>query len=424
MKWMLPLCLLSCLSVACDHQDDSSLSEAWNPQNDPKILDMSQMGARQGYTTDFSRLPLNVSLSVEPWSGDYWATFRGGISLRWNVGEGSVYDMADKEVEPLYAYDILAGKEALSSVDIASLSPAEKYDIYTGAYDFTLTRYERSRTRVMQTVASDPAYNPEFEIPRWEGLCHAWAPATIQYKAPKPVTLTNADGIEIPFGASDIKALLTYNLHVNETGAETKILGLRCELDVEDLKEQFNAGDLSFSEYRQQYRQRLASSPCADTNAGAFHVVLANQIGLLDEGFVVDITRDSEVWNQSVSAFSSDILERKAGARAKSAEGTVETVLVRTKMTYTNEVDFSWTGELKSYDNPRGEKIYYYYLELDAQGQIIGGEWANVEDVDPDADFEDLDEKDDRPDFLWKMSPGDFVGFFGPLREIYEASVK
>jgi hypothetical protein len=42
------------------------------------------------------------------------------------------------------------------------------------------------------------------------GLCHGWAPASITYAEPKPITVTNADGITIPFGSSDIKAQLTY----------------------------------------------------------------------------------------------------------------------------------------------------------------------------------------------------------------------
>lgn len=34
--------------------------------------------------------------------------------------------------------------------------------------------------------------------------------AALEYAQPNPVVLTNADGIQIPFGASDVKALLTY----------------------------------------------------------------------------------------------------------------------------------------------------------------------------------------------------------------------
>ncbi len=36
------------------------------------------------------------------------------------------------------------------------------------------------------------------------------APASMYYEQPDPFVITNKDGIQIPFGSSDIKALLIY----------------------------------------------------------------------------------------------------------------------------------------------------------------------------------------------------------------------
>ena len=49
-----------------------------------------------------------------------------------------------------------------------------------------------------------------FDEPAWAGYCHGWAPAANRFEEPLPVTVRNADGVEIPFGSSDVKALLTY----------------------------------------------------------------------------------------------------------------------------------------------------------------------------------------------------------------------
>ena len=87
---------------------------------------------------------------------------------------------------------------------MAALSPSEKYDLYLGDLDFTLLSEEKGQ--IMKTVKV-PRYNKDFKIPEWEGLCHAWAPATIHYKNPEPVEVIGRLGHVIPFGSSDIKAL-------------------------------------------------------------------------------------------------------------------------------------------------------------------------------------------------------------------------
>ena len=52
---------------------------------------------------------------------------------------------------------------------------------------------------------------------------------------------------------------------------------------------------------------------CEDTNPGAFHVVLTNFIGRLNRSFIIDKTRDLEVWNQPVYSYESKILKETDG---------------------------------------------------------------------------------------------------------------
>ncbi len=376
--------------TACGQKSASQLREAWNDRNDPSIMDINYLTNEMNYTSKFSELPKNGELSTTPWSDTYYPTYRGGITNRWQLDDGT---------DASFSYDISYTESSLET-----LSPAEKYDIFLGRRDMPLTNKERERTQVMRTVESCPAFDPNFTIPTWEGLCHAWAPATISYKEPKAVTVTNAKGVSVPFASSDIKALLTYFLH--ETRSRTQFLGGRCNKSFSDAREKFEKGTISKKEYL-----AIVNSPeCKDVNAGSFHVVLANQIGRNNEGFVFDVTRDAEVWNQAVYSYSSKIKRESRGGSRGAAPGTVRELEVETTVGYIVEVaesvDPNNAGSL--------EKVTYRYtLELNADGEIIGGRW--IENGLGD---------NDRPDFLWKREVPAFGGFYSALKAIYEEATK
>ena len=360
----------------------------WDQRNEPSIMDTLVNG--QGYRYEFSSLPLSGSLSQQPWSGDYWPTYKGGITYRWNDWDSWGVQRYGYRLD---SYQSLEGK------DLAYLSPSEKFDLFLGRYDYPLTHEERRRTRIMKTVPGSYEYIPGYKIPYWEGLCHSWAPATAGYQEPNPITLSNPDGLQIPFGSSDIKALLTYFLH--ETPAKTQFLGMRCNIDVHELYRKYRNGEISWSYYQQQKKA------CADTNAGSFHLVLSNQIGLLDEAFFVDVSRGAEVWNQAVYSYETVILQQRYGASRKAAPGTVKEIKVHTRMFYTTEIP-------QSFERPLGQPVafkdYYYWLEINRNGEIIGGEW--------------LDSRANRPDFLWKQEIPEFWGDYKFLEEIYNLSIQ
>ena len=354
--------------------------DAWDSENSPANFSSH-------YEKNFSKLPLRGELSSMPWSGDYWPTYKGGITYRWSskLDEGS----------ERWTYPITG------EFDISRLSPAEKYDLFLGDLDFSLTRYERMRTGVMKTLPGSSLYDDSFEIPKWEGLCHAWAPATYLYKNPSPVVMTGKLGHKIPFGSSDIKALLVYFLHLEGENLKTKFLGSRCNLDFKKLKERLENDSLSI----ESFKEKINSRNCRDTNAGAFHVSLTNEVALRNASFVVDITRDQEVWNQPVVGYRSKVLKRSEFPQEGAAPGTVEEILVKTTMSYIEEVEQTWEKERR----PDSVKVltYFYWLELDAEGKIVGGSWRSPE----------------RPDFIWKIRKPKFVGFFKDLEKIYKKSI-
>ncbi|SMF71010.1 hypothetical protein [Pseudobacteriovorax antillogorgiicola] len=384
------LALLGIISSSCSESDSSGLKERWNQKNRPEI-----MAERFRYDHEFANLPLEGTLAPKPWSGDYWPTYKGGITYRWMLEEGSYWTD-----EALYSYDY-HNPASLANADLSSLSPAEKYDLFREDLSFSLTDYERRRTRIMKTVKTSKDYDENFEIPAWEGLCHAWAPATIAYRSPKPVTLKSRTGAyEIPFGASDVKALLTYFLHIYN-GNRTYFLGERCNTEFAKLDEQVRSGEIT----EEQRNRSMEAIQCRDVNAGSFHIVLANQISNKNESFIVDVTRDFEVWNQAVEGYRSTILSESEEVYSDAARNTTKIVEVVTEMDYTTEISYSVenTDDVDS----TATKTYRYFLELDAAGKIIGGKWISS----------------NRPDFLWKQEIPEFQGFFQELKSIYEASI-
>lgn len=336
----------------------SMLQEAWDRNNDPLNLG-------DGYERKFDALPLSGELAKVPWSDSYWASRKGGIAHRW-LSEGPrdfKYSSPSKE--------LLA---RMSMRERAELSPAEKFDAYLGDYSYPLVKSEWRR------VSPEDA--------SWEGLCHGWAAAAIVFDEPQSVLAVNPDGIEIPFGASDLKALILY-VQGHVENPEFRMLGARCNLESEGASDAINRPE------------------CRDVNAGAFHVVLSNQLGLRRQGFVFDVQRDLQVWNQPVYKFESVKLEERAPSPG-AAPDAVREIVMESRVGYVNEVSARWLPLGAESSESQYEVVYKYALEIDAKGQIVGGEWDGWK----------------RPDFLWVQEKAPLQGRFAPLKELYEKSVR
>ncbi|MEI6399677.1 MAG: hypothetical protein WCO71_12985, partial [Pseudomonadota bacterium] len=362
--------------ISCGQSNTSATKEAWNEINNPAEMSLGH----EDYVMEFGKLPLAGKLTKHPWSADYWPTYRGGISQRWNKSSPNGGYVG---IEERAGYKILTRDQVLAMTldEKKELSPAEKFDIFTGRFDFPLTNQERRRTRVMRTISGSPEFDENFEIPGWEGLCHGWAPGAINFDEPRSTSLVSADNIEVPFGSADIKGLLTFVEHA--VPSKTNFLAGRCELDftgylyrepiydefqktLDNLRTQLTNRTITRGEYnakvaeaRKSYDGRLTeidnwiksqrdSDECRDTNAGSFHIVITNQIGMRNEGFVADVTRDYQVWNQPVNGFSSEVIADFSGLPAitaalgesyltQAAPGTVRVVQIKTMMNYVVE---------------------------------------------------------------------------------------
>ena len=376
---LIPLCV-SCGQKNSDHS--TSIKSEWDRANAPERIGLKS----SSYQPNLAKLPNTGRLATRPWSGSYWPTFQGGITYRWNH--------SSRSLKARIFYPIIAMEELKDPDEIRLLSPAEKYDLLIARPDYPVTNFERNRTEILRTRSE-----PDFKIPRWEGLCHAWAPATHLFDNPAPVTMTNPEGIEIPFGSSDVKALLTYFLHVEDE--MTFFVSRRCNIKDEELRQQLRRGEINSAEYLRQ----MESARCEGVNAGAFHIILANMIGLQQKAFIADVTRDYEVWNQAVHAYETAPVQQSRDIHPDAAPGTTREILMKTRMFYTVEIHTSW----KRVETKNSESYldYAYWLELDRYDNIIGGRWESHE----------------RPDFIWSQAKPEFNGIWTHLADLYKASV-
>ncbi len=312
----------------------------------------------------FYTLPLKgeVKNGEKYWSGDYWALNKGNINYRWNSPLQETWDYPSPTLDEL---------NWMTPERMAQLSPAEKFDLYMGRYDYPLK----------EEVYSYSNRNAQ----DWEGICNGWAPASMNHNEPTPKTVTNPQGIPVSFGSSDIKALLSYYYAFIHRVQTTHQLGRRCPR---------GSGWFNWNRDCQN-----------DLNAGSWHVVLANKVGMRNESFMVDIERYKEVWNHPVLSYVSRVEgEDNSPKESETAPGTAKVIKVRTKVTYVDESETNTWEPIRGTANQSVvTREYSYFLYLDVKNEIIGGEWTSS----------------DRPDFLWTMGPAPkFLGLVEGLQNL------
>ncbi len=292
--------------------------------NNPALFD-------EHYEYHLNQLPLKGSLATEqlPWSETYWPNKEGSINVRWNAPGA-----------PGFSYHLYTKDEvkAMSREELKKLSPSEKFDLALGHYNYPLV------AEVYDTRAKKDAAD-------WEGLCDGWTNSAIQFKEPKPKDIVNPDGIVIPFGSSDIKAILAYYTSMHDNTENVQV-GAYCG--------------------------RWNRIACKELNPGAYHVILANEIGLKHKGFASNIESGRQIWNQPVYGFEFQIVG--SGVPSGLSKNAVH---VKASMTYGRESESSWDPGIGTDQFASNSQEVEYILNLDDDGKITGGYWLTKK-VHPD----------------------------------------
>ena len=346
MKFQAFLLGMGFMVCACGQIEDGDPSTAVKSTEDEGLQGYYDDPARvdENYERHFDRLALIGAATKIPWTDSYWPKNKGGIAYRWLTNESHNYQEIPYE-------DALN----LSEEEVGRLSPAEKYDLFVGNREYALTFRIKGENRPT--------------TPAWQGYCHGWTAASIAFEEPTPILVTNPDGLRIPFGSSDIKALLTYLqgeiVTSNHWGKETipflqntRSVGATCLSD--------DPNDPS----------------CIDTHPAAFHIIMANEIGRKGRAFGIDATTTREKWNHPVHTYRTTVLNRYAPSSDANAD-TVEVVLVETEVFYTTEIEPYWEATTGTANHADKSATYTYALELNRDGEIIDGEWVTMWDGQP-----------------------------------------
>jgi hypothetical protein len=367
--------------------DDSAEGEGkgdeWNGENDPDNL-ASHLNYR------FTQLPAAGKVEkpvwrrryavkegdVPMWSDTYWPTVDGSANQRFR---GVTIP------SPLEKYDA-----AFHNADGCSRQPEkrcgsgaeEAWDNYMEcagpAAAWHAENFQGSRQMYDGEDSDgdgkvDECGDDNDGIEGWWGLCHAWSPAALL--EPEPQKTITYRGVE--FTPGDIKALLqvVYDDH------DALMLGGRCHA----------------KRFRRDRHGRAADPDCADTNAGAWHVVVTNFIGIGDAPLVMDRTANIEVWNQPVYSYEITLNQKVTERRANEcvgASGSSYRFNDRAKALYEIKMNVGYLVEGEAQAEPMGldgyidEQSYHYVVEVDGRGKVIGGEWCKRSATH-------------HPDFLW-----------------------
>ena len=405
----------------------------WPKYQDPMIFNFMD----EKFDTNFNLLRpeaySNEKSGHTPWSSSYWPDEEGGIAVRYQTrGDGKIGK--NKTAFRAQHYS-LSELKAMAASQIALLSPAEKLDIINGDYTYAFTNHVLDGSEKAKS---------------WEGICHGWGPAAADYPEPQNTSITTKDGIVVPVGSGDMKALMAYYYAWKaSSGNESDRIpeddhytNDNIWFDSNNVFHQRDPNAIPFI-YR-GLGLRCGAEEGVDScghngmNPAAFHIALANIVGKYQRSYVVNVVGNNQIWNQPVYGYNSIVKESKqlklnSNERAPyNADGSlsdtpaVKRLLVETEFYYVDEPE---ARDLKSMYSPLGtpdkssktlsSKHLAYYLDLDANDNIIGGAWST-----PFFLWSSKDKRSDKIGFAWRASRVPFTGQFAVLNTLYKSSAQ
>ncbi len=406
MMWYAPSEYLA--SIRSERHRRYLVRYGWSPQTT-----VAQMVGRNDYVRNLQELHVyrQARLQEEGWSETFWPDFTGSLAvpyadptLQMNFLNYLFFEMNQGFLRARSTVQQRLAQMQPRSVSLETtsrLSPAEKYDLLLGDLDFTFT------TRVLQMVDQ---IADDGQMANWSGVCDGWSSASQNYFRPEQsVEITGARGHRIKFYPSDIKGLASFlwAKSFDRSGMNlTHGAGYQCKRNDRDA------------------HGRLLDPTCNDINPGYFHLAAVNILGIDRHGFIFDKAHSPNVLNQPAFAYDyryfrpdnqAETLDlerakkrigtfRDAFARYRSPRAT-HIVGVKMRVWYKKEQAQPRARDTDSVRQDRDHTVDLRYdLELDAAGNIVGGEWWFYQDIFRPNLADDLN--DSHPDTLWLTVPG------------------
>mgnify|MGYP003390274556 CR=1 FL=1 len=371
----------------------------------------------------------------QPWAGSFWPLIQGQIGnayhdktvldpqalLSWRE---NVRDFKKKREEKL------SRPYELSERELRRLAPSEKYDLLLGDTNFDLTNRIWSFVETygngkqwafLSSIDMPPGFRlpvPNDNMALWEGICHGWALAAGGSDRPlNTVEFTLPNGKKLPFLPTDVKALISL-MYANSVVQDNVLMeGIRCD-NKKPNQDQFG-----------RYIDTVPVAPsesvlprCADVHPAVWYLSLVNLTGIQGRALVAEIDANATVNNHPFSGYEVIYFNPETGREGPLARSilaleqfrrpdvyaasrnpeTRSIVGVEMKMKY---IDWTWPKEdatdAEDKDKVKKRKMLFD-LELDAQGNIIGGQWRAEKDPRT-FNKEAGSEGTNQPDFLWTL---------------------
>lgn len=277
-----------------------------------------------------------LSAQDAPWAGNYFPMTKGGLAHRW-AGP------PEQKKKTKEQWQQQADLDKLSPEEISRLSPAEKYDLWVGDKELSVTRHELNyRGPLRPTPVQD-----------WEGFCNGVRCAGINLPEPTaPITVKNPNGVEITFQPADLKAL---------------------------------AGASYF--YVENYAQ--IGTPSAKGAAEAqphpvvFDIALRAYLADNKKAFVIDSNLGPEIWNESVIGYKREVKRAAVSSlwRRFMNPGVHSVVRVSTQLETLGEISIENSNKPTKEAVAAGKMMkttkLSYLLYLDKNGRAVDGRWEN-----------------------------------------------
>ena len=349
-----------------------------------------------------SKVGFSGRSAFQPWSSTFWPLDQGMVANAYADKGGKTHSFTMNQMRfnsRIKTFLRRAERNRFDEEDFDTMSPTEKYDLFLGDTNFTLSR------SIWNSLAEHEKHAKKHKIQDWEGICHGWAPAAVYMKRPlKKFVIQSIDGrFSIPFYPDDLKALESL-LWANSLVQDTTIVeGIRCDTNGPQLD--YGSG-------------KVLRTRCKGVNPGVWHLSVLGLIGEKHMGFIMNKNNDIEIWNQPATSFEFQYYNPKTNATGKIEEVSVPVKAFNdpfakfrdpnTAYIVGVDMNFHYINETEpthaETDDPSKDNIanmhMRYELELDAGYNVLGGEWTTTED-------QDRSYIPNYPAFMWRF-PSDF----------------
>lgn len=327
-------------------------ADAWNPTNDP-----SRFGG--GLVYGIASLPVSGDVTATPWSPGYLPVYE-----RWAVAPDAIRESADcwsALASGGAAIDEAALSQAVDACP-ASAASGEREDAGEDEPFFQVDTSEGAATEQRFTM----------------GLCHAWVAASIL--EPEPRLEVNVGGGTLSADQIGDLLAIAYSTTLGRAAGSACSIGEGDDtltIDEDGFIQEPMSYAVGGSALTIDEDGFIVDPTCYDGNAGTFHVLLGNLVGLEGRAFALDLSTAASLELAPVLGYRQVVED---GLDIPALEGLLDRA--GWSLLDHDADSFAWVESTVTFLAPADEdgtstRTWTYVLELDASGAITGGTWGS-----------------------------------------------